>query len=186
MNPQEESLPMKIYIVTAGEYSDYHIVAAFTDETKADAHAYPFRDYRVEEYNLNPDLPSYLKPGYKIYNVSMFSDGELAGGPYGLYQAHYETNPSAIGHLQFRDFAYPGNGDRDGNNPRTGEWYIHGTVQARDEQHAVKIMNEKRVQLIAGNRWPDRVTNWCRESGDYTSKVRHPDYKHHHVEAPKI
>ena len=31
---------------------------------------------------------------------------------------------------------------------------LHGTVWAKDSTHAIKIMNEKRTQMIAMGEWP--------------------------------
>ena len=36
-------------------------------------------------------------------------------------------------------------------------------VQAKSEKHAVKIVNEKRGQVIANNQWPE----WDDETGKY-------------------
>lgn len=174
-----------IYLVTAGDYSDYRVVAAFTDKTHAEVLAEQFGGYGVEEYELDPKLPSYLKPGYKIYHVWMFSDGELAD--YGLRQISYELPEGALGTLEFTDFTYPGNSDHDGQNPRTGEWYLCGLIQAKDEKHAVKIANEKRIKILAAGLWPERITDWCTITGQLkVGGTYHPSYPHHHVETPAL
>ena len=56
----------KVYIVTEGEYSDYHVCGVFTSREKAEK----FRDTfccndTIEEYNLNPyqkQIDERLKP----------------------------------------------------------------------------------------------------------------------------
>lgn len=45
----------KIYIVTSGEYSDYHINAVFKDENKAKAYCECHEDCEIEEYGFNDD-----------------------------------------------------------------------------------------------------------------------------------
>ena len=44
---------MKVYIVTDGEYSDYHIEAVFTDEKKAKQYAAIHRCDTIEEYEAD-------------------------------------------------------------------------------------------------------------------------------------
>jgi hypothetical protein len=52
---------MKIYIVTQGTYSDYHICAVATDEEKAkqlaEKHATSYDETRVEVYDTTEDDP---------------------------------------------------------------------------------------------------------------------------------
>ena len=60
---------MKVYIVTAGEYSDYHIDAVFTNETMANQYANMDSDRQVEEYET--DIESVIPdPNKLIYHVS--------------------------------------------------------------------------------------------------------------------
>lgn len=53
----------KVYVVTSGEYSDYHIVAVFTNEEQAEKYADSlglrrgYAEASVEEYDLNPAVP---------------------------------------------------------------------------------------------------------------------------------
>src|ERR1039458_4420925 len=65
----------KIYAVTSGEYSDYGINAVFDNKEAAEKYAYPIDDSYVEEYELNPRLPSWVKPNHKFYHLRMFQDG---------------------------------------------------------------------------------------------------------------
>lgn len=48
---------MKIYIVTAGEYSDYHIEAVFTDKKQAELfcaiHEYDLEEYEADEIQID-------------------------------------------------------------------------------------------------------------------------------------
>jgi len=54
----------QVYIVTAGRYSDYHIVCLFSNEDEAEAYASQrnqcdtFTDYRVEEYVVDAARPA--------------------------------------------------------------------------------------------------------------------------------
>lgn len=52
---------MKVYIVTAGEYSDYHIEAVFTDPVKAKMFANLDSDRVIEEYEADSVIMSYSR-----------------------------------------------------------------------------------------------------------------------------
>lgn len=126
----------KVYLVSAGDYSDYHICAAFTSEENAQMYIYKFdtsewERMRIEEYDLNP-YEYELKKGYNPYFVRMTKDGEcteirISGSTYGF----------------------------DGTNEVGFDLQknMYMRVMAKDEQHAIKIVNEHRGQLIALDRW---------------------------------
>lgn len=63
---------MKVYIVTDGEYSDYHIEAVFTDEKTAYKYAALHKCNNVEEYDtdsvtIDGDFTPYMVYGFN-YN----------------------------------------------------------------------------------------------------------------------
>ena len=121
-----------IYVVTKGEYSDYSVYGVFSDELLAKKYAELLSDpdwdtAQVETYELNkmPDFPANKLP----FTVEMDIDGNT---PFGVkrsslddFEKHYFFS---VGCLVI-------------------------DVWATDEQHAIKIANEKRVQLIAENKW---------------------------------
>lgn len=117
-------MPDKVWIVTAGCYSDYHIVAVFDNKEQADAlvaHIGHSSDDTVEEWTLND--PKYCGP-LDWWYVHMELDGDRA-------RAEGSTGP----------------GDsKDTYHSREAIW---GYCRAKDEQHAIKIMNERRAQLLA-------------------------------------
>lgn len=47
---------MRVYIVTSGSYSDYHIVRVFVDEEKAKAYLRFCPDGEIEEYETDDDI----------------------------------------------------------------------------------------------------------------------------------
>ena len=72
---------MKIYIVTCGEYSDYGILAAFLDKTKAEAFAKTYNrghgtehydEARIEEYE--DGIPFDFET-MNVYAVRFYDDG---------------------------------------------------------------------------------------------------------------
>lgn len=52
---------MKVYAISRGEYDEYHIIAIYSDKTKAQEVCQKFREvepdevFNVEEYELDPD-----------------------------------------------------------------------------------------------------------------------------------
>jgi hypothetical protein len=132
----------KIYVVTRGEYSDYGICAMFTEKKLAQAFIDSFKidGYGgfndIEEYELNP-YKNDLKAGRKAYSLRMNVEGnttdvEQADSTYGFN--------SSIG-ISFT---------------HNKEW-MNVFCFAKDETHAIKIANEKRVQYIAANAWGKRL-----------------------------
>ena len=130
----------KIYIVTQGEYSDYRICGVFDDKDLAGKFITSFNSpsyhdvMMIEEWNLNPYAPE-LKEGHKPFFVRMKKNGdtieiELRDAPYGFDGGATTEKFDMLKNIQVYCFA-------------------------KDKQHAVKITNERRVQLIALNKWPD-------------------------------
>lgn len=125
----------KIYVVTAGDYSDYRIVAMFSTKKLAQSFIDSFaastvydRFNDVEEYELNP-FKSDLSAGRKPYIVRMCKDGQVK---------QVKLVEASDFHQSDR-YSY-------GNE-------INISCFANDETHAIKIANERRVQIIAMNRW---------------------------------
>lgn len=45
----------EVYIVTAGDYSDYHIEAVFKDREKAEAYCKYHKDCEIEDFGFSDD-----------------------------------------------------------------------------------------------------------------------------------
>ena len=125
-----------VFLVTRGYYSDYRVCAVFTEKALAqkyiDSFAKAYYEFRIENYKLNP-FSKELKSDYKPYFLRMKKDGtcteiHIKDSSYG-----FETEGLDIGFDIHKD--------------------MYLSVFAKDEKHAIKIANEKRVQLIAENRW---------------------------------
>lgn len=121
------------YVVTVGEYSDYHICGVYSDRERAEYAAQLFRG-GVEEFEVDswPDHPQ----GMLRFFVRMKHGGESTVGNASPTEAEYQAHHFAADYW-------------------TGVQELWMHVWAKDEQHAVKIVNEKRGQLIAGDQWPD-------------------------------
>jgi len=136
----------KAYVLTEGEYSDYHIIGVYSTRENAEAikkwllageseNSYFASLVDIEEYELDPCLDA-IRQGLTAYQVHMKWDGDTEG----VYSADDCYSREEV--LGVELMAYP--------------WGIRGKVFARDEQHAVKIVNEKRAQMIAQGLKPQR------------------------------
>lgn len=129
------------YIVMAGEYSDRHVCGVYTTKAGADYAAKLF-DGWVEEFEPDaiPDHPQ----GMTGFRVAMVKDGTATVVSFGAeLMAHYLGKGGFMVNYRRAD---------DGALRAYQEY--RDAVWARDEQHAVKIVNEKRAQIIAANEWP--------------------------------
>ena len=130
----------KVYIITAGSYSDYRIVGVFDDKelAKKFIELYdPSHYWGIEDWELNPHAFE-LQNGYKAYELKMDKDG----------------NSSDISQLGEEGY------EKDMPIYRFGAGYLlwHKCF-AKDENHAIKITNELRTRLIAENKWPEPIKN---------------------------
>lgn len=134
-----------VYLVTDGDYSDYHVLGVYSAKDKAEhaAKLYAVGDNRIEEYELDemPDAP----PGMFRWQVDMDRGGNT------IYTRHITV---IVGYNDSDWRPGPGTGRRE--NRKDSE-YISFFVWARDESHAVKVANERRTRLIADGEW---TTNW--------------------------
>lgn len=123
----------KVYIVTAGKYSEYHIVGATLDRKQAElaCEVYGWRDaggdpIGVEEYDL--DIFDGIKGNDHIYRVSFDRDGWEVKEEKDCYY----LNP--INATYEEDMNW-------------GTYSV--TVVAKDEAHALKIAQDKRAEYLA-------------------------------------
>lgn len=134
----------KVYIVTSGEYSDYHINKVFSTFEKAkeftEAFTKPSDDeyryeYRIEEYELDSQDVALKNKGYSVWDVWMLKNGDTQK----VKKAELEDIDQDL-ETWIRSTA----GIPD---------VLRSAVWAKTGSHAVKIVNEKRVQMIANNEW---------------------------------
>lgn len=130
----------KIYVITAGDYSDYHICAVTTDKERAEfLKKWYFRndaDVEIEEYvDGEPDVPATadLVP---IYVVTCTEKGDISH----CFIGHYiERNEAPVSKFKF--FRYYQNSQ--------AQEYFRGELTAEDEEHAIKIVKDKRAKMLA-------------------------------------
>lgn len=132
---------MKIYVVTQGEYSDYHIIGVFLDKAKADALAAHNKSHydtmTVEEYDT-ADTP--------------WEQMTKAGGlPFHVY-IDIESGTVRSVELKTHMLFEPTDNIRTTEQlDYTGKVLFINNIMARDEQHAVKIANERRIAYKLNN-----------------------------------
>ena len=122
----------KVFVVTSGSYSSYHIEAVFSSRYKArkfldyvgDSKIYDFGDYRIETYETD-------RPVWEI--VPMFVRMDMSGNVGEAAPAGYSHE---IGFICF---------DVEDN--------LVWSVPTKDKQAAIKATNEARMLLLALNLW---------------------------------
>jgi len=132
---------MKIYVVTDGEYSDYHICGIYFTKKKAkDAKNFWMARNDIEEHETGklPEHPD----GCVLFKIIMNKDGSVFD--VAQVSPYYCSN----------DFVYEPSGHGD----------MVFKVWAIDEQGAINNVEVLRVELLAKNKWEDDWEKW-RESG---------------------
>ena len=127
---------MKVYVVTSGDYSDYHVERIFTTQKLAQAFTDEHRlNEDVEEYEINDTAPKLVVD----FVVRMFRDGTVeCSWPNREWDDRPVTPDQPI--------VQPG---RTAKNP-LGMCFF---VRTDDKNRAIKVANERRAQLIASGKW---------------------------------
>lgn len=133
----------KIYVVTSGAYSDYGIDAVFDTEELAKKYIASFNkggfyEMFIEEWILNPNKEE-IKEGRKAYRIRMDKQGNTT---------EIEWSNSAFG---FKEKI------GDGISFTYNNQFMNCYCFAKDDKHAVKIANERRIQYIASGSWGKRM-----------------------------
>jgi len=128
-----------VYVVTDGDYSDYHICAVFDSKSKADDYCNQmavfdgYSNPRVEEYTVNiaKDIPAGMYPVLVSFCKNddtictrLATNYDLADGKERV--KYYGTNKNR---------------------------WCNMLIFARSVEHAVKIGSEKRREVIAVGEW---------------------------------
>lgn len=117
---------MKIYVVTKGCYSDYHIITATTDEATAEKIAKKFSDkWEEAKVEIYEDAETYLK---KIWFVRFDTEGNVIELRENSSEYAYEHTNRCSFDVKRR---------------------VYIDVCADDANSAVKIAAEKRAEFLA-------------------------------------
>ena len=143
---------MNVYVVTSGEYSDYRINGMFSTEVKAQEFievnkekrkkhsSYYYDDFNdIEEYELDCSDKYFplINQGYEYYYVAMEKDGNSNVNEHYIF--HFHESFEII-----KPTYKPGL-----------KSFLQCYLWAKSPEHAVKIANEKRAQLIANGEWDE-------------------------------
>lgn len=135
----------KVYVVTSGSYSDYSIEAIFSTREKAGEFmkTFPDSEYNgIEDYGIDIDAVDKVRHGYALYKITMLKNGEI-------YDRRYQQGISIIEN-SLSNAMQGGNShllNYSDDNRNIIVLFV-SVCWAKNEKHAVKIANEKRVQMI--------------------------------------
>lgn len=122
---------MEIYIITKGNYSDYHICTVSTDKKKAETLRKAFSDSwgeaQIETYDTDEFLTE-IENGFKLYDCAMKKDGDMS----------IATCESSIEYIDSADFKV-----------KKYEKAYRVYVWAKDKEHARKIAADKIAEFKA-------------------------------------
>lgn len=128
---------MKVYMVTAGEYSDYHVVGIYsTEEIAGTAARISGGDITEVDVDSNDLVVKRLEEN-NCYDVCMLPNGDVLF----IREVDYIRNAGMSNVEYFSSYWL-------GVDRQRGPAYA-GYVVAKDEAHAIKIVNEYRLQHIA-------------------------------------
>ena len=152
-----------IWVAHRGEYSDRHIMGIFSSKEKAAAYItemqspdpLEIRRYhnpiQLEEWSIDTLLPP---PGMHSYNIAMTKEGDTIH----VGRAFCEPENDNVHECPLRDLHYhiydyhlPPNPTVRRDEEVSGSPYsiaLRTVCWARDEEHAVKIANERRVAYL--------------------------------------
>ena len=127
---------MKIYIITKGDYSAYHICAVSTDKKKVETLRKAFSDSwdeaRIETYETDKFLTE-IENGFKLYDCAMKENGDMS-------ITTFESNLDYIDSADFKVGKY----EKGYMAPGYGVY-----VWAKDKEHARKIAADKIAEFKA-------------------------------------
>lgn len=142
-----------VFLVTVGEYSDYRVLAVFSEDRKVDAEqAAILVGGDIEEMTLNPE--EFVDPGMDYFRVYMRRSGESRVNKYSRldYEA-YELLDDTWGNRGVpREMEVYLLTHKDRPLERRSYWQLCWYGYAASEEEAVRIANELRRQILAGQR----------------------------------
>jgi len=134
---------MIIYVVTSGEYSDYKIEAVFTIKQLAEEYVNDYnrakRSYGAEIEEFESDVPVEVRFGVEVL---MGKNGNVLDT-----ELLFDISLEHIGFVWFSkpDPKYPYSSIK--------EECFRWVVETDNIERAVKVVNEKRSQILANNLW---------------------------------
>lgn len=141
-----------VWVIEDGEYSDYHVVGVYSSKENAEAALSLIGDGCcpiISKWPLDPGIDD-INAGLNLFLVNMKASGDTESVSQ-RNLAWWDHNANAIQYKHDK-LLWP-EGSEKQVPYRTGQGdLVVGTVFAKDEKHAVKIVNEKRIQLLAAGK----------------------------------
>lgn len=142
-----------VWILTVGEYSDVEAAAVFSSEETARQAEHLVGGYVTGPFVLD-DATSWPQSDRPCFKFQMTKAGKVnyCQQTPSLNDGHYNDGvygDDIIG-TQKRARYEVFEGGKNAKYEPKHYWRLQGTVYAKDEQHAIKIINEVRSQILAG------------------------------------
>lgn len=136
----------EVFVVTKGKYSDYSVYGIFVDKNVAEEYAHQLSDkYDTARVEVRPILTKanlHAPIGFRGYHVVMDENGDST-----VQREEIREN--------FETFGYPQVDYKNGEFFHTGLYELC-VMTDKGESGAVKIANERRIQLIQQGIWPKK------------------------------
>ena len=140
----------EVYLVTKGKYSDYSVHGVFIDKAIAEEYAAQITDmWSVAQVSTRPiyDSTNLTAPiGFRGYNVLMDRHGNSEVSP---DLATYDDPLKK----DYAESEMVCDNNRQGKYVMTGQYNFY-VLTDKGEEAAIKIANERRVRMIAENKFP--------------------------------
>ncbi len=125
---------MNIFVVTSGEFSEYRIKAIFSTRELAEDYI-KSEGGSIKEWDVDV-----LDIDHHYITIKMCKNGKLINEPY-----HF------ISREPYTSFAGYWSNKLNDKEPR----FIQCIIETGSEERAIKVVNEKRIQLLANGWWGD-------------------------------
>lgn len=155
----------KVYVVTAGDYSDYHIKGIFDSREKAEEyinHSASTKLNDIEEYNLNELKPDKSEKLFKLRSKFDEIDFHITG--YGPDKAHYKDLMCRV--------------DSDGWIPRNDVIFY---ICADTRERAIKIASERLRQVKAEEHFRYPLLRRAIMAKKFNSRIDLYPFVHYHT-----
>lgn len=135
----------RVWLIEEGSYSDYHVVGVFSSRQAAEMvlekiKGYGYDEPEIVEWAMDPGVEE-IRAGLRPHHVCMRLDDGFVESANETDWSSYDIGGRVTLWERTKAGAYQG-------KPGVTD-AVTGTVFARDIAHAVKIVNEKRVQILA-------------------------------------
>lgn len=136
---------MKVYMVTSGQYSDYGVEGIFSTIEKAQEYincSLAGKEYSsqyfndIQEIEVDNMYNFVVRDGYK----SFFGEMDIDGNIIDEIRSYQTANPNDVNMYRHSYLIYPDN-------------TLNFEIKTKSEQHAIQIINQKRIELISNNQF---------------------------------